>query len=80
MQVCPVAAKTPARTPLTALGRTPLTALGRSASGKMMLGDLPPSSRDTRAGSARCPVSALTAAAGELFGSPGARPEGRMVR
>jgi hypothetical protein len=41
MQVCPVAANTPAS--------TPLQALARSASSKMMLGDLPPSSSETRA-------------------------------
>ena len=40
MQVFPVAAKMPAR--------TPFTAFGRSASGKM-LGDMPPSSRETGA-------------------------------
>ena len=41
MQVCPVAAKMPAT--------TPLAAASRSASAKTMFGDLPPSSRDTRA-------------------------------
>ena len=41
MQVCPVAANTPAM--------TPLTALSRSASSKTICGDLPPSSSDTRA-------------------------------
>ncbi len=41
MQVCPVAAKTPAM--------TPLTALEMSASSKTICGDFPPSSSDTRA-------------------------------
>jgi hypothetical protein len=40
MHVCPVAAKTPAT--------SPLAAARRSASGKTICGDLPPSSRVTR--------------------------------
>ncbi len=55
MQVCPVAAKMPAT--------TPLAAASRSASSKTMLGDLPPSSSVTRARCSAAPfITALPVA------------------
>ena len=73
MHVCPVAAKMPAT--------TPLAAASRSASANTMCGDLPPSSKDTRARCAAAPLITAVPVAVEpvkaTLSTPGMRDQRR---